>query len=80
MSVIRDSGSDELYLSGTRMLDLDDKSPCFHLRVIKCLGNVVDGAERHPDNCQESQKDVTGLLVLTQAHQTILSSDPSGAS
>ena len=68
MSVIHDSGSDELYLSSTRMLDLDDKSSRFHLRVIKCLGNVVDGAEGHPDNCQESQKRCHGSAGLTQAH------------
>ena len=52
MTIVHDGWSDELDLSSTRMLDLDDKLPCFHLRVIKCLGNVIDGAERHPDDCQ----------------------------
>ena len=38
------------------MLDLDDEPPCFDLRVIKCLGDVVDGAEWHSDNYNETQK------------------------
>lgn len=48
MSIIHDGGSDELDLTSAGMLDLDDKFPCFYLRVIKCLGDVVDWAEWHP--------------------------------
>jgi hypothetical protein len=52
MSIIRDGWSDELDLSSTGMLDLNDELACFHLRVTKCLSNIVDGAERHPDDYQ----------------------------
>jgi len=49
VSIVHDGWTDKLDLSSTRVLDLDDKLPCFDLRVIKCLGDVVDGAEWHSD-------------------------------
>jgi len=48
MSIVRDSWSDKPDLSGTRMLDLDDKLTCFDLGMFKCLADVVDRTEWHP--------------------------------
>ena len=56
MSIVHDGWSDKLDLSGTRMLDLDDEPPCFDLRVIKCLGDIVDRAEWHSDNYNKTSK------------------------
>jgi hypothetical protein len=68
MSIVHDGWSDKFDLSSTRMLDLDDELSCFDLRVIKCLGDVVDGAEWHPDNCKKISERSQVLRVLTQAH------------
>ena len=56
MSIVHDGWSDKLDLSGTRMLDLDDEPPCFDLRVIKSLGDVVDGTEWHSVNYNETSE------------------------
>ena len=78
MSIVHDGWSDKLDLSGTRMLDLDDEPPCFDLRVIKCLGDVVDGTEWHSVNYNETSESYQVLRVLTQVRRIPLSNDPSG--
>lgn len=69
MPIIHHGWSDKLDLSSTGMLDLDNELPCFDLRVVKCLGDVVDGAEWHPGNCNEitEVKLARVMRVLTQA-------------
>jgi hypothetical protein len=69
MSIVHDGRSDELDLSSARMLDLDDKLSCFHLRMIKCLGDVIDGTEWDPGDCQSDLGKISRILrVFTQAH------------
>ena len=60
MSIIHDGWPHKLDLSGTRVLDLDNESPCFDLRVIKCLGDIVDRPEWHPDNYNEISESCHG--------------------